>query len=152
MFFLSIFLFYGIVQLAWIWFDPNNFMQMRYFYLCIFDCRNMALPKWSIEEERKARRMFRLPLEVQLSLDEMHIVTRYPTELNKGYLKKFLRILQYKWERRASWWSPIWKLDMKTMGWMSLIKTSAVNMAQAYWLLPWSLESLEKSEFSLKKS
>ena len=35
--------------------------------------------------------MFRLPLEVQLSLDEMHIVTRYPTELNKGYLKKFFK-------------------------------------------------------------
>ena len=29
-----------------------------------------ALPKWSIEEERKARREFRLPLEIQLCLNE----------------------------------------------------------------------------------
>ena len=46
---------------------------------------------------------------------KLHIITRYPTELNKGYLKKFLRILQHKWKRRACWWSPIWKLDMTTM-------------------------------------
>ena len=47
-----------------------------------------ALPKWSIEDERKARREFRLPLEIQLCLNETAFNNKISHRAGRGVFEE----------------------------------------------------------------
>ena len=51
----------------------------------------MALSKWSIEEERRARHMFRLPLEVRLRLNEVAYSNKISHRAGRGVFEEVFK-------------------------------------------------------------